>query len=132
MGESKAMEESKTEVQGDYPVSLPIFRRNNPFIQNCLISGCLFCNPGLYLAITLLGAGGGRPSSTSMADISNGVLYGVFTFSAFAAGTVLNVAGPRLTTLFAVSGYPIYIGGLWYFDSYGHLWYPVLAGAYRV
>ncbi|GAB7355475.1 hypothetical protein MBLNU459_g5972t1 [Dothideomycetes sp. NU459] len=65
-----------------------------------------------------------------MADISNGVLYGVFTFSAFAAGTVLDVAGPRLTTIFAITGYPIYIGAMWYYDTFGNLWYPVLAGAY--
>lgn len=65
-----------------------------------------------------------------MANISNGALYGVFTFSALLAGTVLNVAGPRLTMLFAISGYPIYIGAMWYFDAYGHLWFPVVAGAY--
>jgi hypothetical protein len=59
-----------------------------------------------------LGAGGGRPSSTSMADISNGVLYGVFTFSAMGASTVLNTIGPRPTLMFAVSGYPLYTGKL--------------------
>ena len=102
-------------------VKLPFLRLNNPFIQNCLMSACLFCNPGLYLAVTLLGAGGGRASSTSMADISNGVLYGVFVFSAFGAGAFLNVAGPRLTLLVAITGYPIYIGEMWYFDTYGQL-----------
>ena len=65
-----------------------------------------------------------------MGDISNGVLYGVFTFSAMGASTMLNVLGPRPTLLFAITGYPLYTGSLWYFDSYGHLWFPVLAGAY--
>lgn len=65
-----------------------------------------------------------------MADTSNGVLYGLFTFSALLGGTMINTFGPRITMMFGVTGYPIYIGGLWYFDSYGKLWFPVLAGAY--
>jgi MFS family permease len=65
-----------------------------------------------------------------MDDISNGVLYGLFTFSALLGGTMINTFGPRITMMFGVTGYPIYIGGLWYFDSYGKLWFPVLAGAY--
>ncbi|OKL55528.1 hypothetical protein UA08_09213 [Talaromyces atroroseus] len=111
-------------------VKLPFLRRNNPFIQNIIAAGCLFCNPGLYLAITFLGAGGGRASSTNMANISNGVLYGFFALSALMAGSVLNTLGPRLTMMFGITGYPIYIGAMWYYDSYGHMWYPILAGAY--
>ncbi|EXJ89091.1 hypothetical protein A1O3_02155 [Capronia epimyces CBS 606.96] len=111
-------------------LNLKFVRRNNPFIQNLLISACLFCNPGLYLAVTLLGAGGGRPSSVSMADTSNGVLYGVFFFSAIGAGPILNLFGPRASVAFAVTGYPVYIGAMWYFDAFGHLWYPIFAGAY--
>jgi hypothetical protein len=96
-----------------------------------LLSGaCLFCNPGLYLAIIGLGAGGGKVSSTAMADISNGVLYGLFTFSALLGGTIINIFGPRITMMFGVTGYPIYVGGLWYFDVYSKLWFPVLGGAY--
>ncbi|EED17435.1 conserved hypothetical protein [Talaromyces stipitatus ATCC 10500] len=107
---------------------LPFLRLNNPFIQNLIVSACLFCNPGLYLA--LLGAGGGRASSITMANTSNGVLYGVFVFSALLAGTILNTVGPRLTMMFGITGYPIYIGAMWYFDAFGHLWFPVFAGAY--
>jgi hypothetical protein len=47
-----------------------------------------------------------------MGDVSNGVLYGVFTFSAIFASTVLNVFGPRPTLLFAITGYPLYTGEL--------------------
>jgi hypothetical protein len=65
-----------------------------------------------------------------MANTSNGVLYGVFTFSALLAGTLLNVLGPRLTMVLGITGYPVYIGAMWYFDAYGHLWYPIFAGAY--
>lgn len=64
-----------------------------------------------------------------MANTSNGVVYGVFVFSALLAGTVLNTLGPRLTMLMGITGYPIYVGAMWYFDVYGNIWYPVLAGA---
>lgn len=61
------------------------------------------------------------------------------------AGSVLDIFGPRLTLICGITGYPLYIGktetsqqvggadnsgGLWYFDAYGHLWFPVFAGAY--
>ncbi|KAH8805488.1 hypothetical protein F5884DRAFT_799458 [Xylogone sp. PMI_703] len=126
MGAS-SIEEGRQEM---HPTKLPFLRRNNPFVQNLLVSACLFFNPGLYLAITLLGAGGGRPSSVIMADTSNGVLYGVFAFSAVFASTMLNTVGPRPTMLFAITGYPLYTGSMWYFDAYGHLWFPVFTGAY--
>ena len=65
-----------------------------------------------------------------MANISNGVLYGVFTFSSIGAGPLLNKIGPRYTLMFGITGYPIYQGAMWYFDKYGQLWYPIFAGAY--
>lgn len=65
-----------------------------------------------------------------MANISNGVLYGVFVFSALLAGTVLNTLGPRLTMMFGIAVYPVYIEAMWYFDAVGHLWFPIFAGAY--
>jgi hypothetical protein len=45
-----------------------------------------------------------------MANISNGVLYGVFAFSAVGAAPLLNLIGPRWTLLFGITGYPIYQG----------------------
>jgi hypothetical protein len=57
-----------------------------------------------------------------MANISNGVLYGVFAFSAVGAGPLLNLIGPRWTLLMGITGYPIYQGAMWFFDAYGHLW----------
>jgi hypothetical protein len=44
-----------------------------------------------------LGAGGGRTSSTQVADISNSSLYGVYTVVAFFAGSFLNIIGPRIS-----------------------------------
>ena len=36
---------------------------------------------------------------------------------------MINTFGSRITMMFGVTGYPIYIGGLWYFDVYGKLWF---------
>lgn len=69
-----------------------------------------------------------------------------------AAGPLLNVLGPRWTTVFAMTGYPIYIGkdpspsssrgatgrsttkilaaGFWYYDVSGHTWFPIFGGAF--
>ncbi|KAK5197128.1 hypothetical protein LTR99_000512 [Exophiala xenobiotica] len=47
------------------------FRLNRPFTQNFLVGCTLFCLPGIYLALTGLGAGGGRPSSQAVASEAN-------------------------------------------------------------
>jgi hypothetical protein len=69
------------------------------------------------------------------------------------AGPILNILGPRWTTVFAMTGYPLYIGlstarspisglvlythslshltgSFWYYDSTGKSWFPILGGAY--
>lgn len=89
----------------------------------------LFCLPGIYLALTGLGAGGGRPSSQTVASTTNAVLYGLFTLFGWIGGAILNLVGPKLTMAFGALGYPLYVGGLWYFDRQGHAWFPYFAGA---
>lgn len=59
----------------------------------------LFLTVGIYLAVLGLGAGGGKPSSQRVSDISNSVLYALFFFSGLAGGSVMNIIGPRLTTI---------------------------------
>ena len=57
-------------------------------------------------------------------------MYAVFAVAALFAGAVLNTIGPRWTMLVGTTGYPVYIGSLWYFDVQGHLWFPIFGGAY--
>ncbi|EXJ73193.1 uncharacterized protein A1O5_02953 [Cladophialophora psammophila CBS 110553] len=75
---------------------------HSPFVQNLILSATLFCNPGLYLAIATLGAGGGRPSSIQMANISNALLYAAFVLAGVIAPTVLSKLGPRYTIIIAI------------------------------
>lgn len=46
-------------------------RLNRPFNQNFIMGCVLGCLPGIYLAVTGLGAGGGQPSSQHVASLTN-------------------------------------------------------------
>ncbi|KAL5335483.1 major facilitator superfamily domain-containing protein [Aspergillus crustosus] len=103
-------------------------RLNHPFVQN-FIAGCLlFCLPGIYLALTGLGAGGGKPSSQAVAANVNAILYGVFFVTGWFGGTIMNMIGPNYTMFLGSIGYSLYTGGLWYFDRSGNSWLAYLGG----
>ncbi|KAI9741784.1 MAG: hypothetical protein M1834_000170 [Cirrosporium novae-zelandiae] len=106
-----------------------LLRLNRPFNQNIVVGCVLFLTPGIYLALTGLGAGGGRPSSQDVASTTNAILYGLFTLFGWAGGSILNLLGPRLTLATGCIGYPLYVGSLWYFDRVGNKWFPYFGGA---
>lgn len=82
----------------------------------------------MYNAITGLGAGGGKPSSLEVANNVNAILYLVLAAGSLVVGSVLNILKPRLCLMLGAAGYPLYIGGLWYFDRSGHSWFVYLSG----
>lgn len=104
------------------------FRLNRPFNQNFIMGCILFCLPGIYLALTALGAGGGKPSSQRVASLTNSILYGPYTLFGWMAGSILNFLKPKKTILIGSIGYPLYAGSLWYYDRTGHQWFPLLGG----
>lgn len=104
------------------------FSRNLTFNQNLISGFALFFTVGIYLAVLGLGAGGGKPSSQRVSDISNSSLYGIYTVFGFFAGGILNKFGPRITMTLGVAGYPIYVGSLFYYDRTGNEWFPILGG----
>ena len=53
----------------------------------------------------------------------------IFKTNDDSGGAILNLVGPKLTMAFGALGYPLYVGGLWYFDRQGHAWFPYFAGA---
>ncbi|EXJ88145.1 hypothetical protein A1O1_05073 [Capronia coronata CBS 617.96] len=89
----------------------------------------LFCLPGIYLALTGLGAGGGRPSSQHVASVTNSILYGVYTLMGWLAGGLLNYLKPKYTIAIGAVGYPLYVASLWYYDRVGNEAFPLAAGA---
>ncbi len=64
-----------------------------------------------------------------MANETNAILYGMFTVFAWLGGTFVNIFRPRISMFVGSLGYPLYIGGLWYYDRTGHTWFPLFAGA---
>lgn len=44
-------------------------------------------------------------------------------------GTIVNLFGPRFSLMIGTLGYPLYVGGLWYYDNTANAWFPLLAGA---
>ncbi|KAI1618725.1 hypothetical protein EDD36DRAFT_402388 [Exophiala viscosa] len=106
-----------------------ITRRNRPINQNIVTGMLLFCLRGIYTAITGLGAGGGRSSSGVVANQSNSILYGMFTLFGCLGGPIVNLVGVRISMLLGMVGYPLYVGGMWYYDRTGNTWFPLFGGA---
>ncbi|KAI9035850.1 uncharacterized protein KD926_002832 [Aspergillus affinis] len=103
--------------------------RTRPLAQN-LIAGLVLCLlPGVYLALTSLGAGGGRSSSETLASNVNAILYGVFAGTGWLGGIVMNLLGPKLTIASSAIGYIAYTAGLFYFDTSGKSWLAYMGGA---
>jgi hypothetical protein len=91
--------------------------------------GCLVgLTAGLYVALNLLGAGGGKPNSAQTVQVVNALLCAVWFFSASFGGSVLNTLGPAITACLGVLGYILYVGSLMYFDHTGKEGFPIFAG----
>ncbi|KAH7202957.1 hypothetical protein BKA60DRAFT_641075 [Fusarium oxysporum] len=104
-------------------------RLTRPFNQNFIMGMILFCIPGIYLALTGLGAGGGQPSSQRVASLTNAILYGIYAVVGWCAGSILNYLKPKYTIAIGAIGYPFYVGSLWYYDRGGSEAFPLFSGA---
>lgn len=83
---------------------------------------------GLYVALNLLGAGGGKPNSAQTVQVVNMTLCAVGFFSASFGGSVLNTVGPAITACLGILGDILYVGSLMYFDRTGKEGFPIFAG----
>ncbi|EAT82281.2 hypothetical protein SNOG_09946 [Parastagonospora nodorum SN15] len=109
-------------------LGLPQLRYHSPWVQN-LISGVgVGASAGIYVALNLLGAGGGRPDSAQVVQVVNATLCAVWFFSSSFGGSILNKLGPGLTMCLGVQTYAVYVGSLWYYDETGKKGYPYAAG----
>ncbi|KAF4883541.1 putative membrane protein [Colletotrichum fructicola] len=101
-----------------------------PIFQTVLVGIVLFLNPGTYLAITGLGAGGKQPELIGIVNDANVVLYTLFGASAVVGGGVINKIGPRYSLMLGVTGYPVYCGSLWWIDKGEGEWFVLFGGAW--
>jgi hypothetical protein len=97
-------------------------------IVSVIMGNLVALTAGLYVALNLLGAGGGRPNDAQTVQIVNATLCTVWFFSSSFGGSVLNTVGPSITASLGVCGYMVYVGSLWYFDRYGKEAFPIAAG----
>lgn len=91
--------------------------------------GCiLFCLTGMYLAVSGLGAGGSSPEQQHTVSTASAITFGVYALSGWMGGTVLNFIKPKLMIMLAATGYPLYVGSLWYLNETGNPWFTYLGG----
>ncbi|KAI0129691.1 hypothetical protein BJ170DRAFT_617268 [Xylariales sp. AK1849] len=104
------------------------FRLHNPWFQNVISGIGVGSSAGLYVALNLLGAGGGRPDSAQVVQVVNATLCAVWFLSSSFGGSILNKLGPGITMCIGVQTYAVYVGSLWYYDETGQKGYPYAAG----
>lgn len=103
-------------------------RYHSPWVQNIISGVGVGASAGLYVALNLLGAGGGRPDAAHVVQVVNSTLCAVWFFSSSFGGSILNLLGPGLTMCIGVQTYAVYVGSLWYYDEIGKTGYPYAAG----
>ncbi|KAF9261909.1 MFS general substrate transporter [Marasmius fiardii PR-910] len=81
---------------------------SHPLTQTCLVGFVCFMCPGLFNALTGLGAGGQVDSTTSAN--ANAALYSTFAVFGFFGGSINNKLGSKVTLLLGSMGYCLYIG----------------------
>ncbi|KAK6076012.1 transmembrane transporter-like protein [Seiridium cupressi] len=104
------------------------FRLHSPWTQNFISGIGVGCSAGLYVALNLLGAGGGRPDSAQVVQVVNATLCSVWFLSSSFGGSILNKLGPGITMCIGVQTYAVYVGSLWYYDETGKRDYPYASG----
>jgi hypothetical protein len=113
-------------------VSLMDFRSrrpiSSPFIQALVVCAVVICGPGLNGAVLGLGAGGSHPSNIPVVDKVNIVGASVTIVAGFFGGSINNQIGPRYPLILAASGYPVYLGALWWLDKGSGTAFAYVAG----
>lgn len=100
-----------------------------PLTQVILVGCVLFTQPGMFDAITGIGAGGQKASLSWLTNQALATLYGCFAVSGFVGGSIVNVLGAKITFFLGTIGYTLYIGSLWSLDRTGNTGFVVAGGA---
>ncbi|CAN1171496.1 UNC93-like protein 2 [Linum perenne] len=102
-------------------------RYNSPLVQVILIGFVCFCCPGMFNALSGMGAGG--QVDPTAANNANTALYTTFAVFGILGGGFYNILGPRLTLAAGCSTYVLYAGSFLYYNHYKHQVFAVVAGA---
>ncbi|EPB88184.1 hypothetical protein HMPREF1544_05017 [Mucor circinelloides 1006PhL] len=102
---------------------------NTPIVQIVFLGLVCLCCPGMFNALSGLGAGGSMSSNVALTDAANGALYGCFAIVGFFAGSVTNTLGVKYTLTVGSIGYAIYSAAFWVYDRKQVSGFVVAAGA---
>ncbi|KAI1759906.1 major facilitator superfamily domain-containing protein [Hypoxylon sp. FL1150] len=91
-----------------------------------VIGGVGFLAPGLWNAMSNLGAGGAQ--SPYLVNAANSLVFGIMGFLCLFGAPLANRIGLAWTLFLGAVGYPLYSAGLYTNNRYGNVWF-VLAGA---
>ncbi|KAI8068501.1 major facilitator superfamily domain-containing protein [Gongronella butleri] len=100
-----------------------------PMMQIVLLGLVCLCCPGMFNALSGLGAGGSMSSNITLVAATNGALYACFAVVGIFAGSVCNMFGVKWTIFIGAIGYPVYSSALWVFDVLGVSGYVIASGA---
>ncbi|KAI8880879.1 MFS general substrate transporter [Backusella circina FSU 941] len=108
----------------------PFFQKfNSPIVQIVFLGLVCLCCPGMFNALSGLGAGGSMSSNVSLTDSANGALYGCFAIVGFFAGTFTNMIGVKYTLTIGSIGYALYSAAMWVYDRKQVGGFVIAAGA---
>lgn len=85
-----------------------MLRLHSPFTQNIISGLCVAFTAGIYVALNILGAGGGRPDSQSVTSIVNSCSCACWFVTSFVGSIIMQYLGPGITTSLGVLGYAVY------------------------
>jgi hypothetical protein len=97
---------------------IPWFRSTR--FQAAVLGGSFFCGPGMYYALTALGAGG--LESATLVNTINGISFGLNAVFAFFSGIFINFFGVRLSLSLGLIGFSIYGAALYCNNRFGTVW----------
>ncbi|KAL1924388.1 uncharacterized protein VTP21DRAFT_7423 [Calcarisporiella thermophila] len=101
-----------------------------PFVQVVLLSIITLCSPGMFNAINGMGGAGQLEKDVEVVSKANAVLYALFAIVGLIAGGINNVLGPRATLFIGSTGYLLYVGALFAYNSTRSSAFMISAGAY--
>ncbi|KAI8051048.1 major facilitator superfamily domain-containing protein, partial [Gilbertella persicaria] len=102
---------------------------NTPLVQVVFLGLVCLCCPGMFNALSGLGAGGSLSSNIGLVDSANGALYACFAIVGFFAGTFTNTVGVKYTLTIGSIGYAIYSAAMWVYDRKQVSGFVIAAGA---
>lgn len=104
-----------------------IFRYNSPLVQVSLTGLVCFCCPGMFNALSGIGAGGQVDPTAS--DNSLTALYTTFAVFGVLGGGICNVLGPHLTLFYSCLTYVLYTGSFLYYNHHHDQFFAIVAGS---